>query len=148
MGTKQQKVRQTKMNEFDRKRLLELFNSIMTEVIYCNPSDRAILDEALEETKTTHMFEVRESEAIEKGKLVRINKKELEMLEEAFKDGKLPAAARQIINNKSGVGWTTGAHTALPVLTTCYGKECERFSGFLDNTDIGKTVKKLYKSDD
>lgn len=66
------------MSEFDRKRLLELFNSIMTEVIYCNPSDRAILDEALEKTKTTHIFEVRESEAIEKGKLVRVNKKELE----------------------------------------------------------------------
>ncbi|MBO7166543.1 MAG: alkaline phosphatase [Kiritimatiellae bacterium] len=86
--------------------------------------------------------------AVGKGNPMAINKKELEMLEEAFKDGKLPVAARQIINNKSGVGWTTGAHTALPVLTTCYGKECERFAGFLDNTDIGKTVKKLYKSDD
>ena len=48
------------------------------EVIYCNPSDRAILDEALEETKTSHIFEVRENEAVEKGKFVRINKKELE----------------------------------------------------------------------
>ena len=34
------------MSEFDKKRLLELLNSIKTEVIYCNPSDRAILDEA------------------------------------------------------------------------------------------------------
>ena len=66
------------MSEIDRTRLLELLNSIKTEVIYCNPSDRAILDKALEETKTTHMFEVRESEAIEKGKLVRVNKKELD----------------------------------------------------------------------
>ena len=48
------------------------------EVIYCNPSDRAILDVALVKTKTTHIFEVRESEAIEKGQLVRINQKELE----------------------------------------------------------------------
>lgn len=66
------------MSEFDRKRLIELLNSIKTEVIYCNPSDRAILDEALEETKTTHIFEVRESEEVEKGKLVRINKRDLE----------------------------------------------------------------------
>lgn len=65
------------MNEFDRKRLLELLNSMKTEVIYCNPSDRAILDAALEKTKTTHIFEVRESEEVEKGKLVRVNKKEL-----------------------------------------------------------------------
>lgn len=66
------------MSEFDRKRLIELLNSIKTEVIYCNPSDKQSLTEALKKTKTTHMFEVRESEAIEKGKLVRINKKELE----------------------------------------------------------------------
>lgn len=66
------------MSEFDKKRLLELLNSIKTEIIYCNPSDRAILDEALEETKTTHIFEVRESVAIEKGNFVRVNKKELE----------------------------------------------------------------------
>lgn len=66
------------MSEFDKKRLLELLNSIKTEVIYCNPSDRAILDEAMEETKTTHIFEVRETEAIKRGELVRINKKDLE----------------------------------------------------------------------
>ena len=65
------------MSEFDRKRLLELLNSIETDVIYCNPSDRAILDTALEKTKTSHIFEVRESEAVEKGNLVRVNKKEL-----------------------------------------------------------------------
>lgn len=66
------------MSEIDRKRLLELLNSMKTEVIYCNPSDRAIIDEALEETKTTHIFEVRESVAIEKGNVVRVNKSELE----------------------------------------------------------------------
>ena len=66
------------MSEFDKKRLIELLNSIKTEVLYCNPSDRAILDEALEKTKTTHIFEVRESIAIEKGNIVRVNKKELE----------------------------------------------------------------------
>jgi hypothetical protein len=66
------------MSEFNKKRLLELLNSMKPEVIYCNPSDRAIIDEALKKANTTHIFEVRESEAIEKGKLVRINKKEFE----------------------------------------------------------------------
>lgn len=66
------------MSENNRKRLLELLNSVKPEVIYCNPSDRAIIDEALKKANTTHMFEVRENEAIEKGKLFRVNKKELE----------------------------------------------------------------------
>jgi alkaline phosphatase len=74
-----------------------------------------------------------------------LNKKEREMLEDGFEDGKLANAARVVINNKSGVGWTTGAHTALPVLTTSYGAESSRFSGFLDNTDIGNIIKNLYK---
>lgn len=65
------------MNEIDRKRLLELLNSIKPEVIYCNPSDRAIIDEALEETKTTHIFEVRENAVIKKGNIFRVDKKEL-----------------------------------------------------------------------
>ena len=76
-----------------------------------------------------------------------LSKKEREILEEGFEDGKLASAARQVINNKAGVGWTTGAHTALPVLTTVSGAECERFSGFLDNTDIGRTIKGLYKGE-
>lgn len=76
-----------------------------------------------------------------------LNGKEREMLEDAFEEGKLPFAARQVINNKAGVGWTTGSHTALPVLTTSYGPGCERFSGFLDNTDIGKNVKALLRGE-
>jgi alkaline phosphatase len=81
----------------------------------------------------------------QKGNPMVLNKKEREMLEDGFEDGKLANAARVVINNKSGVGWTTGAHTALPVLTTSYGAESSRFSGFLDNTDIGNIIKNLYK---
>jgi alkaline phosphatase len=81
----------------------------------------------------------------QKGNPMVLNEKERDMLEDGFEDGKLGVAARQVINTKAGVGWTTGAHTALPVLTTSYGAESERFSGFIDNTDIGKKVKELYK---
>ena len=66
------------MSEIDRKRLVELLDLMKPEVIYCNPSDRAIIDEALKEANINHMFEVRESEAIKKGQLVRIDKKEFE----------------------------------------------------------------------
>lgn len=82
-----------------------------------------------------------------KGNPMVLDAKERKMLEDSFKGGRLARAARQVINNKAGVGWTTGAHTALPVLTTSLGVECERFSGFLDNTDIGKKMKEIYKGE-
>ena len=56
---------------------------------------------------------------------------------------KLGKEARIIMSNKAGVGWTSGAHTALPVLTTSWGKGAENFTGFIDNTDISKKLKAL-----
>jgi len=35
-----------------------------------------------------------------------------------------------------GVAWASGTHTALPVITSAEGVGADRFSGFLDNTDI------------
>lgn len=49
------------------------------------------------------------------------------------------------MNAKAGVGWTSGAHTALPVLTTSYGKKADVFTGFIDNTDIANRLKTLVK---
>ena len=57
----------------------------------------------------------------------------------------LGKAARIIMSAKAGVGWTSGSHTALPVLTTSYGNGAERFSGFLDNTDISIRLKELLR---
>ena len=51
----------------------------------------------------------------------------------------------RIFNNKCAVGWTTGAHTALPVLTTAYGAGSENFNGFIDNTDISKILKQVVR---
>ncbi len=47
----------------------------------------------------------------------------------------------RILNNKSSVAWTSGAHTALPVSTTACGVEAGLFSGMIDNTDIAKRLK-------
>ena len=66
-------------------------------------------------------------------------------LEAAFKKNRLPGALKTVMNQKAGIGWTTGAHTALPVLTTSTGVQAKRFSGFIDNTDIAKTLKSLLK---
>ena len=51
----------------------------------------------------------------------------------------------RIFNNKCSLGWTSGAHTALPVLTTAWGKNSEFFSNFIDNTDIAKSLKQAVR---
>lgn len=69
---------------------------------------------------------------------------ELQSLQEGFKKNTLPAAARILISHKSGIAWTSGAHTALPVLTTAGGPCAELFTGFIENCDIANILKKLY----
>ena len=64
---------------------------------------------------------------------------------DANKISRLPTAVKNIFSHKCGIGWTSGAHTALPVLTTSIGPGAERFTGFLDNTDIWKIMKDLVR---
>lgn len=42
----------------------------------------------------------------------------------------------EILNYKSGFGWTTGAHTGSPVPVYAIGVGAWRFSNLNDNTDI------------
>ena len=72
-----------------------------------------------------------------------VTKAELAALEKAFKDGKLANAVRQLMNRKAGIGWNSGSHTALPVLTTSIGCGASNFTGFIENTDISKKIKAL-----
>ncbi|MGI5832266.1 MAG: alkaline phosphatase [Thermoguttaceae bacterium] len=51
--------------------------------------------------------------------------------------------AVKILGNKAGLGWTSSAHTALPVNTTAKGVGADGFEGMIDNTDISKKLKKL-----
>ena len=62
-----------------------------------------------------------------------------------FRNRKTGSAAKQIMSRKAGIGWTTGAHTGLPVLTTGQGVQAERFTGFIDNTDIARRLKALIR---
>ena len=57
----------------------------------------------------------------------------------------LGGACRLVMSNKCGLGWTSGAHTAMPVLTTASGCGAEHFSGFLENADIGRIMKGFYE---
>lgn len=45
-----------------------------------------------------------------------------------------------IINNKAGIGWTSYAHTGLPVPVYAYGKGAEAFVGSYDNTEVAKKL--------
>jgi alkaline phosphatase len=54
-------------------------------------------------------------------------------------------ACRLVMSHKCGIGWSSGAHTAMPVLTTAKGANAELFSGFLDNTDISQKMKGFYE---
>ena len=53
------------------------------------------------------------------------------------------ASVRGVLAAHAGVGWSSGAHTALPTLTTAYGCRADILVGMQDNTDIGKRLKGL-----
>jgi len=44
------------------------------------------------------------------------------------------------LNTSSGIGWTTTAHTGMPVGTYAIGVGSEKFNGIIDNTDIIKKI--------
>jgi alkaline phosphatase len=48
-----------------------------------------------------------------------------------------------IFDNKCSVGWTSGAHTALPVDTSSYGVNSNVFGGMYENSDIAKRLKAI-----
>ncbi len=55
----------------------------------------------------------------------------------------LAVTAAGILAEKAGIGWTTFAHTALPVMTAATGVDAGEFSNFSDNTDIAKKIRRM-----
>ncbi len=45
-----------------------------------------------------------------------------------------------ILNNKAGIGWTSYAHTGVPVPVMAHGFGAGAFKGFYDNTDVAKKL--------
>ena len=72
-----------------------------------------------------------------------INAAELKKLQDNFEKDRLHLAAMNIIARKAGIGWNSGSHTALPVLTTSIGCGAEIFTGFFENTDISRKINTL-----
>lgn len=48
-----------------------------------------------------------------------------------------------IINKRSNTGWTSRGHTAADVPIKAYGPGAERFSTYMNNTDINKIMVEL-----
>lgn len=74
---------------------------------------------------------------------IKLDSKDVASLKEAFDKNELHHTIRIIINKKSGIGWTTYGHTALPVLTTAIGCKAEIFQGYIENTDISLKLKDI-----
>jgi alkaline phosphatase len=57
-------------------------------------------------------------------------------------NGNYPFAsvAVQILNEKSGVSFTSNSHTGIPVPVKAIGPGAELFDGLIDNTDISKNI--------
>ncbi len=51
--------------------------------------------------------------------------------------------AIKTLNNKSGIGWTTLSHTAVPVVLFAIGAQSFLFDKYLDNTEVGKNLIKI-----
>ena len=58
---------------------------------------------------------------------------------------KFAATAKRLLGNHVGVGWSSGAHTALPTTTTAQGCGAEKFIGFTENSDIALRLKELLR---
>ena len=57
----------------------------------------------------------------------------------------LSVTITHIINNKSGISFTSYSHTGLPVAVLAEGAGSEMFNGYYDNTDIYRKLVKLMK---
>ncbi len=85
--------------------------------------------------------------AMASAKRIRINIHEFSEQDKLLYSDKNPVGVTiaRILDNKAGIGWTTFAHTAIPVEVHAIGTDSDLFSGFYDNTDIPKKIAKIIK---
>ncbi len=82
-----------------------------------------------------------------------VTEEELNLLLKGFEKDKkdyhnraLAPVVFKIFDKKVGLSWTTGSHTALPVITSAVGVNADFFKGNLDNTDISKKLKAIFQA--
>jgi alkaline phosphatase len=55
----------------------------------------------------------------------------------------LSVTLTRILNGKSGIGWSTFSHTAVPVPVFALGDGSQLFSGYYDNTKVAGKIAAL-----
>lgn len=78
------------------------------------------------------------------GKGVEITKNQMTKLKLSYANGAKTLAREsiKILNSKIGFGWTSGSHTGSPVAVFSIGCGADEFTGYFDNTDITRILKK------
>ncbi len=125
-------ARQTMSVDAFESRVMELFKK----------NAKLTFDETKPLLKDAFGFVFRGPDADEKDPML-LTKAEEKELADAFPKN-LGGACRLVMSHKAGLGWSSGAHTAMPVMTTAQGPGAEKFSGFIENTDISKIVKSFW----
>ena len=78
--------------------------------------------------------------------LAKIFAKKKETAEEFSKVAdELARALVNQVNSRAGAKFSTGGHSALPVVTTAIGPGAQAFSGIIDNTEIAKRLKEAVR---
>ena len=142
----------------------DTFSNRMAARIAANPSIKFDDVKADVTAQFGLIFDKSEADTPEK-RLLLLNKGEVDELKRAFKADvamvtakvaetrahdvarirRFAATAKRFLSNHAGVGWSSGAHTALPTMTTAQGCGAENFIGFLENHDIARKLKALLK---
>ncbi len=133
-----------------------------------NADEKAALEKALSEGKAKDASDDAKKAAKDAEKKLKysmaLTDMELQVLKDAFKmsmagekeksendhtyllyGGYDPLSVKltTILNNKSGIGWTSYSHTGVPVQTSAIGVGAEVFNGYYDQTDIYKKMMKI-----
>ena len=79
---------------------------------------------------------------------IKLSEGDVSLLKNAFlasmysgkNNNQLAKTVVALLDEKAGIGWTTGSHTGVNVPVYAIGPGSEKFSGYIDNTDIPKII--------
>ncbi len=150
---------------YQKKSFLE-FDKEISEYRESTPASEASLKDLLPSIKESFGLMTSEDADAPENEGMVLSDYELETLKAAFEQTMIPSKERNlseresilygtyeplsvtithILNNKSGIGWTTYSHTGLPLPVFAKGLGQEIFDGYYDNTDLFKKMAAILK---
>ncbi|MCX7843352.1 MAG: alkaline phosphatase [Clostridia bacterium] len=150
---------------YQKKSYLE-FDKFVADYKAKTNADQAKLEDILPEIKASFgLITSTDADAATRKDMV-LTDYEVQLLKNAFKQTMIPSGNRKytdgevvlygsyepitvtlthILNNKSGIGWSSYSHTGSPVPVFAMGLGQELFNGYYDNTDVFKKLKSILK---